>query len=819
MSPDAAVFAETTQRMPETARAAAVFEIRQAVREGRVETISFDVFDTCLFRRCTDPVGVFERAFQLLDLADASAARMEMFVQHRQIAEGAARKEAQLLRKTMEVGIAEIYARFPSRLFGLDGPEPLIAAEFAAERDLCCINPEIVDVLTWVREAGVRAGFISDIYWTADQVAELLHGCSPTLAWDFLLVSSEHGTGKKGNLFAEYLRGARVDATRAIHIGDNPGSDVQSAGRFGIRALHYPQADKPLAEILRREDAVGRLISGQGQAAWRLDRGTRTLRRDVLGRLPLDEPAFAYGARAIGEVVAAFDDFVASRVAEIEARGGRVGVAFLARDGHLPMRVWQARGRGDAAFVHVNRRTAMLAAADDPEVVAKFFRRIRKVNLAAVRSFFRFDTPRLRKYFRSHGVVSGTRFAEDVPGLLFRQDLVTFARETRARLLKHLHREIPDFDGLTDLVLVDLGYSGTVQKALRRALDLAGLPHRLHGVYVVTVDEDLEGIAAPDTAVGMISGTVMLPAVRHGVLSNIALFEQICSTDTGSVAEYDAAGNVVREDECRPAPQHRLCEAIRMGAVAYAAAKPPQQCADIWAAATLARTLLLPTDAELELLSTLRHDVNLGTDQLAPLTSVETARAMLAAQPLPAALGHRIPPMWMAGSHASVSPLHGALFALHALGALPTETLGEAPVATVTVVICYTDTNHSYPVSVPAVRGAFGELRIRVPLRGGGGPIAVAFPAKILPASGTVQGITFAHADSVADAMDEPVDARLPVSALKAVGMTLAGTVFTSGNDGGFLAVDVPEFSSSIGVVTIAVMPSGDLRLLAGSDL
>jgi FMN phosphatase YigB (HAD superfamily) len=806
---------------------AAPVEARRLIRSGGVTSLSFDVFDTTLLRFCTDPAGVFERAFSLLPVAGSGPARAETFVQHRQIAEFAARKEAKKRRGSPEVDIAEIYARFPRHLFGIDDAETLIDAEFRAECDLCHANPEIVRLLVEARTQGVSVGFLSDTYWSGKQLAGLLNlALPPDAGWDFLYASADHRTGKTESLFPVYLRQRKLTAAQALHLGDDPESDVRAAQRCGIRALHLPQCDAALAAQFRSEDAVFHAACAAAAPACRLDHGARTRRRAAAARLATDDPAFAYGGRVVGPLLDVFDAFAVQRAAEIAVASGRtVRTAFVARDGFLPHEIWKACGHARAAYVEINRRTALLCAADDPEALGGFFRRMETIDLASARRFLKRETPRLRKYFAKcpDGIADGARFADDLPGLLSKTDLAEIARDGRQRLLAHLRSEIPDFSACSDLILVDLGYSGTVQKALRRAFDRASLRMRLHGVYLITVDEDLEEIGDGDTACGLISGSVLPPLTRHALLSNIALLEQVCTAPVGSVEGYDAAGRARREADPRPPEQLALGGRIRAGAVAYAAAAravdeppPPDATAAAWAAAILARALLLPSDAEIDLFSAMRHDINLGTRDTASMADAGAARARLTALPLPAAFSPSMPPMWLAGSMAQVSPLHGALYALAALGQLPDAALADAPVAEVSVIVGEADSGHSFPVRVQAVRGAFGELRVRVPVTRRLGASLVAFPAAMLPPRGRVCGLTLSSGDSVRQAVASAKAARLPLDVLSAEGMTLAADGSYAGQDGdGFLAARVPPPTAEIGVLTLAVMPEDGLRLLA----
>jgi predicted HAD superfamily hydrolase len=167
-----------------------------ATAHAQASTCSFDVFDTFLVRRCTTPDGVFERAFQLSPVSGTHAEAAASYAQHRIDAEGRARKIKFDRLSISEVTIEEIYARFPFRLFGLDGSAlpVLVQAEFAAEIDLCRTNIEILRLYRQMRASGRRTGFISDTYWGSERLALLLRSCQPDIAWDFLYASCDYVT-------------------------------------------------------------------------------------------------------------------------------------------------------------------------------------------------------------------------------------------------------------------------------------------------------------------------------------------------------------------------------------------------------------------------------------------------------------------------------------------------------------------------------------------------------------------------------------------------------------------------------------------------
>jgi len=89
---------------------------------------------------------------------------------------------------------------------------------------------------------------------------------------------------------------------------------------------------------------------------------------------------------------------------------------------------------------------------------------------------------------RQHGHERGLNFL--VLGMLARDDLrhhpgKMTRHELRAALIHYLTLKLGPLDQVTDIVLADIGYTGNIQKGLRRVLDSEGLKIRLHGLYLM----------------------------------------------------------------------------------------------------------------------------------------------------------------------------------------------------------------------------------------------------------------------------------------------------------------------------------------------
>jgi FMN phosphatase YigB (HAD superfamily) len=798
--------------------------IATAGAERRAQIVSawsFDVFDTFLLRACTTPDGVFERTYELSGISRACPNVSASFVQHRIQAEARARRTAKEKRGAGEVHIAEIYSYFPFRLFGLTRRDlnDLVESEFAAELELCRANPDMLRQYLDMKRAGHRVGFISDTYWDSDRLARLLQACRPGLTWDFLYASCDHGSSKSEALFAKYLSEQGIDAASSFHVGDNDKADIRGAKRHGIRPRYYPQATPQLASKFQRETALFALLCAGAPS--RLDHGARTLRRMVAARSAEKSPAFHLGLTALGPVMAAFDAFVARRCREVAGPGRKVALGFLGRDGFLPHRIWQDLHGTTAAYLEINRRVSLIASADTMQPLVDLLSKVFKIDAPTFGDMIKILPLKVATFFAGFpdGIATGEALAEALPGLMDESDIVELAAGLRARLLAYLRHTIPGFDGCTDLVLADLGYSGSVQKALRRIFDQEGIRIRLHGAYLISLDDAFDDLAEDDSAEGFVSDLVVTPHVKRMLIRNVALLEQACCSADGSVRDYDG-GQVLREINPRPPSQIALAAEIQAGAVAYAAGAEdvaldfglnPNAAPDIaarWSAVALARLLLLPDHDELTLLGALKHDVNLGTHALAPLLDRDFVRNQITARGLSAACTSAAPPMWLAGSFARLSPSHAYLYALFGANHLPADVFEESRCGTVQIGLF--GANGEATLETATVhRTGLGELRVRIAISRAMGIATIALPLPKFAPEGLLHGVTIQSGDNIRDAAESQDVIGVAAESLVYAGLQRNGEHYRAESDDGCLLIPAGPTRQDITIYSVAITPLG----------
>lgn len=225
------------------------------------------------------------------------------------------------------------------------------------EELLCRPVPDVAESLDRVRRAGVRVVFLSDTDRSSETVAAILSAHGILRDGDRLIVSCEAGATKSdGDLYPQTFT---ERSGRIWHVGNNLWSDVAMAQQAGLRAFAIVTAEPTRYEaaMAARHATAGPAVASAARAA-RLEimTGGQTSARE--------KQIAVVGAEVAGQALGAFLLWVADRCRD----EGVKQVWFLSRDGELPFemaRVMPSDHWGDAelGYLHCSRWTWLLAGA------------------------------------------------------------------------------------------------------------------------------------------------------------------------------------------------------------------------------------------------------------------------------------------------------------------------------------------------------------------------------------------------------------------------------------------------------------------------
>lgn len=273
------------------------------------DVISFDIFDTLIFRPFSEPTDLFFFLGERTGILDFKRLRMQ--------AEAEARVQKYKEEKHYEIKLSDIWSRLENEI-GVT-KEQGMQMEQALEMEFCYANPFMQQVFTQLREHGKRIVITSDMYLSKAFLSELLQK-NGYGGYEELYVSCEYEKSKAEGSLYEVVKGAYPDTDSMIHVGDNPVSDVKNAKKHGFEVFYYPNVNRNA--LLYRAYDMSAVVGGayRGIVNNKLYNGTEQLSMEY-------EYGYIYG----GLFVLGYCNFIHTyaRVHGIDK------LLFLSRDGDI----------------------------------------------------------------------------------------------------------------------------------------------------------------------------------------------------------------------------------------------------------------------------------------------------------------------------------------------------------------------------------------------------------------------------------------------------------------------------------------------------
>ena len=220
--------------------------IQTYITQHNIKVVSFDLFDTLIFRRVSKPTDIFSLAYikvknvLSLDFTPGEFQELRAF----------AEREAKQKSLTKEVTLEEIYDYLP---FSPSTSRILLKSELELEASLSFLYEPMLDLIEGLVAKDVQVLFISDMYLSKEQIHDVFLCKSKVARGIPLYVSSQCRTNKSsGFIFKHVSDKLKLDYNSWLHVGDNAVSDVQVPKLLGLHAVHA-SAQLNLAQILKTE--------------------------------------------------------------------------------------------------------------------------------------------------------------------------------------------------------------------------------------------------------------------------------------------------------------------------------------------------------------------------------------------------------------------------------------------------------------------------------------------------------------------------------------------------------------------------------------
>ena len=585
-----------------------------------VKVLSLDCFDTLLWRDCHAPTDLF-------------GALPGVTTMQRTTGEGRARVLARATRDARDVAIDAIYAAIMPHADARTRAAA-IAAEIAAEARHCHAFAPTVALMRAARGRGMKVIIVSDTYLDQRELHQLIAaaaGADVAGMIDRVFCSSSWAKPKGEGLYGEVLPRIKARPDQILHIGDNHHADVLGVRPFGVHTMHLEQFEPQVTEQLRLEATAASLLFGHRDD--RLERPQPHRAALAIGMPQTADPVERFGLCALGPLFHGFDAWLRAEAAMLADRGGTVHWLFMMRDGYLPLMMHRAAGASESAHAaEISRMTASFASLSNDLALTRLLAEHTATPAPALARMLRIDPVVAERLCQGHDPVAaraalGSWCREPAN----RRSIVTDARNLAARMAAHVRATVNPQPGDT-LMLVDLGYNGTVQN-LAGPLLAEALGVHVAGRYLLLREVEQTGLDKR----GWFDARHFDTAALGTMVANVAVLEQLATTAMGSVIDYAEDGTPVRADNTIKARQSAVREAVQAGCLAFARHNAgatirksvPEDADRLWreaAAAGMTRLMYLPLPHELAAIRAFQHDVNLGTDEMLDLFDPADAR-------------------------------------------------------------------------------------------------------------------------------------------------------------------------------------------------
>lgn len=279
----------------------------------KFDVISFDIFDTLIFRPFKAPTDLFYIVGEKLKYPDFRRLRI--------LAEQTAREEKRKQKGITEITIEDIYNTL-AEMTGLD-KDTAIKVELETELELCYANPYMKQVFDIIAKNDKKIIIISDMYLTDSFMSKLLDK-NGFLGYNNLFVSCTYGFSKNnGKLYAEVKKQLGGQLSYA-HVGDNVHSDIIMAEKNGFTAFEYENInEKGNSYRAEMSPITGSYWAGIVNAKFHCGLGKYS-------------PQYEYGYAYAGILVVGYCNFIH----ELAKKQGADKILFFSRDGYIIKKIY-----------------------------------------------------------------------------------------------------------------------------------------------------------------------------------------------------------------------------------------------------------------------------------------------------------------------------------------------------------------------------------------------------------------------------------------------------------------------------------------------
>lgn len=537
------------------------------------DAISFDIFDTLVTRKFSDPEVVFD----VIEYKHTQneAAPMPLFNERMQTA---GKVLGSHNGKKDDITIDEIYQNMA---FYKDSE-----IEKQTEIEMCVIHPMGKALYDYAKKLNKHIIITSDMYLDKDTVKEILRK-NGIDGWNTFYLSSEQGkkkdTGKLFELLKNDAKKIEIEVNKVLHIGDNWIGDVKSARQAGLNAIRFSplyessykliELDKTQEQELSQIGKIWNSFTTQATRLWKESSPEQS--QDFYTRL---------GFELSGPLAAMMAIHTRALVDEI----GTKKIVFMARDGRIIKKAFDklyakeiANNQYTSDYLHLSRATVIPATFEHPlssndlyflieglhlhQKTISYF--IKKANLDVKDKNI---IKKVQHYFKTLDTVPKWEDLNKLSKMFAELSLEINIANTDNR--EALKKYLEEHNVLSEesVVFVDVGWMLNIQSRLDRFIKTIGSNTKVVGSYVGSRERINKTIS--HSSLLFDGGDPFMYA--NFIEENVTLFEVLFSSPEPSAHSFKLEdGKVVVNykhlDKPTPSNEFIVAQKLHMGAEAY----------------------------------------------------------------------------------------------------------------------------------------------------------------------------------------------------------------------------------------------------------
>ena len=524
------------------------------------EVISFDIFDTLIIRPFSFPHHVF--TYMNGEVAEITGNYDEKFSIYRR----SLHQEVKKITALEEVRLDEIYDYIAEvKGWSAKVKNKVKALELSSELHFCTEKKYGKALFELAKKLNKKILLISDMYLSKEHIEAILskNGYS---GYDSLYISSEYRKAKHtSNLFKVVLSEQDVHPSKILHVGDNKVSDVDIPNKLGLNTLFI---DKNITHFVR---------NASNQELWKYDiHRTSFSYKEAEYHLPallglyanklcdneslikthslFNGSSYNIGYYGLGLLVFQFNKWLIDQAKE----NGIKTLYFLSRDAHIFYQVFCRMAEQfpeytngiDFKYIYVSRKTIITANIFTEQDILDLISRPYRFKLT-LRAFLKNRFNISEDYMLEIASMDLKDFGfddldtefllKDKPEEL--KDFAIYIKDIifeNSTLLREKAKAYLDQEGVkasSDEAVVDLGYSGSIQKSINGMLQGS-----LGGLYLITTTQSMSIKDKGWLVKGFLAENIdqynKSDNYKHFFFGYTMLYEALFTSNESSLEEY-----------------------------------------------------------------------------------------------------------------------------------------------------------------------------------------------------------------------------------------------------------------------------------------